>query len=67
MSKLLIQHFYFLLSGSAVHCCSFTEALIRLVLSAVVGLATVVILVDHFRSMKVEQKLREQTLLSVPQ
>ncbi|XP_058626742.1 uncharacterized protein LOC131537386 isoform X2 [Onychostoma macrolepis] len=53
--------------GSAVHCCSFTEALIRLVLSAVVGLTTVVILVDHFRSMKTEQKLREQILPSVHQ
>ncbi|KTF82298.1 hypothetical protein cypCar_00034305 [Cyprinus carpio] len=53
--------------GSAVHCCGFAEAVIRLVLSALVGVATVVILVDHFRSMKAEQKLREQTLLSVPQ
>uniref|UniRef100_A0A8C2IN94 Ig-like domain-containing protein n=1 Tax=Cyprinus carpio TaxID=7962 RepID=A0A8C2IN94_CYPCA len=64
---LLLQHFDVLLSGSAVHCCGFAEAVIRLVLSALVGVATVVILVDHFRCMKAEQKLREQTLLSVPQ
>nr|XP_055074160.1 SLAM family member 6-like isoform X4 [Misgurnus anguillicaudatus] len=33
-----------------VHCCGFTEAVIRLVISAIVGVATVVVLVHHFRS-----------------
>ncbi|ROL49277.1 hypothetical protein DPX16_4328 [Anabarilius grahami] len=50
----------------SVHCCSFTEAVIRLVLSALVGVAIVAVLVDHFRSMKVEQKMRKQTSPSVP-
>ncbi|KAK9967286.1 hypothetical protein ABG768_001693 [Culter alburnus] len=50
----------------SVHCCSFNEAVIRLVLSALVGVAIVAVLVDHFRSMKVEQKMRKQTSPSVP-
>ncbi|XP_056099698.1 uncharacterized protein LOC130078200 [Rhinichthys klamathensis goyatoka] len=45
----------------SVQCCSFTEAVIRLVLSVLVGVAAVAVLVDHFRSMKVEQKMRKQT------
>ncbi|XP_016336928.1 natural killer cell receptor 2B4-like [Sinocyclocheilus anshuiensis] len=49
---------------SAVHCCSFTEAVIRLVLSALVGVATVVILVDHFRSMKAESEGTDITISS---
>ncbi|XP_065100551.1 uncharacterized protein [Paramisgurnus dabryanus] len=32
------------------HCCGFTEAVIRLVISTLVGVATVVVLVHHFRS-----------------
>ncbi|XP_065100549.1 CD48 antigen-like isoform X2 [Paramisgurnus dabryanus] len=32
------------------HCCGFTEAVIRLAISALVGVATVVVLVHHFRS-----------------
>ncbi|XP_052446078.1 uncharacterized protein LOC127987726 [Carassius gibelio] len=41
-------------SGS-VHCCGSTEAVIRLVLSALVGVATVVILVYDIRSRRAEQ------------
>ncbi|XP_056304525.1 roundabout homolog 2-like [Danio aesculapii] len=48
------------------HCCGFTEAVIRLALSALVGVATIAVLVDHFRTMKAEQKMREDTSLSVP-
>ncbi|XP_026111934.1 uncharacterized protein LOC113090034 [Carassius auratus] len=35
---------------NSVHCCGFTEAVIRLVLSALVGVATVIILVYDIRS-----------------
>ncbi|KAI2650616.1 Natural killer cell receptor 2B4 [Labeo rohita] len=42
-------------------CCSFTEAVIRLVVSALVVLTTVAVLVDHFKSMKVEQKMNQQS------
>uniref|UniRef100_A0A8C1XJ02 Ig-like domain-containing protein n=1 Tax=Cyprinus carpio TaxID=7962 RepID=A0A8C1XJ02_CYPCA len=37
------------------HCCGSTEAVIRLVLSALVGVATVVILVYDIRSRRAEQ------------
>ncbi|XP_059424992.1 major histocompatibility complex class I-related gene protein-like [Carassius carassius] len=37
-------------STKAVHCCGFTEAVIRLVLSALVGVATVILLVYGIRS-----------------
>ncbi|XP_059424888.1 uncharacterized protein LOC132159401 [Carassius carassius] len=49
-------------SGS-VHCCGSTEAVIRLVLSALVGVATVVILVYDIRSRRAEQT-RAQIYLS---
>ncbi|XP_052446067.1 uncharacterized protein LOC127987718 [Carassius gibelio] len=41
-------------SGS-VHCCGSTEAVIRLVLSALVGVATVILLVYDIRSTRAEQ------------
>ncbi|XP_039547194.1 SLAM family member 9-like [Pimephales promelas] len=47
--------------SDSVQCCSFTEAVIRLVLSVLVGVATVAVLVDHFRSTKVELKIRKPT------
>ncbi|XP_058617435.1 CD48 antigen-like isoform X2 [Onychostoma macrolepis] len=46
--------------SSSVQCCSFTEAVFRLVVSALVIMAAVAVLVDHFRSIKVEQKMRKQ-------
>ncbi|XP_077082221.1 CD48 antigen-like [Siphateles boraxobius] len=48
-----------------VHCCGFTEAVIRLVISAVMGVATVAILVYDIRSRRAEQKRR--TSQSVPE
>ncbi|XP_077082127.1 uncharacterized protein LOC143735769 [Siphateles boraxobius] len=39
----------------SVHCCGPTEAVIRLVLSALVGVATVIILVYEFRSRRAKQ------------
>ncbi|KAK9967284.1 hypothetical protein ABG768_001691 [Culter alburnus] len=62
----LCQPCLVMLMHDSVHCCSFNEAVIRLVLSALVGVAIVAVLVDHFRSMKVEQKMRKQTSPSVP-
>ncbi|XP_059424765.1 SLAM family member 9-like [Carassius carassius] len=41
--------------SDSVHCCGSTEAVIRLVLSALVGVATVIILVYDIRSRRVEQ------------
>ncbi|XP_058616299.1 SLAM family member 5-like [Onychostoma macrolepis] len=41
--------------SDSVHCCGSTEAVIRLVLSALVGVATVVILVYDIRSRRAEQ------------
>ncbi|XP_067226369.1 hepatic and glial cell adhesion molecule-like [Chanodichthys erythropterus] len=40
----------------AVHCCGFTEAVIRLALSALVGVATVAVLVYDIRSRSLQQK-----------
>ncbi|XDV23025.1 hypothetical protein PO909_027755 [Leuciscus waleckii] len=39
----------------SVHCCGPTEAVIRLVLSALVGVATVIILVYEIRSRRAER------------
>ncbi|XP_051745475.1 hepatocyte cell adhesion molecule-like [Ctenopharyngodon idella] len=39
-----------------IHCCGFTEAVIRLALSALVGVATVVVLVYDIRSRSLQQK-----------
>ncbi|CAM4659585.1 unnamed protein product [Leuciscus chuanchicus] len=41
--------------ADSVHCCGPTEAVIRLVLSALVGVATVIILVYEIRSRRAEQ------------
>uniref|UniRef100_A0A673HN98 Uncharacterized protein n=1 Tax=Sinocyclocheilus rhinocerous TaxID=307959 RepID=A0A673HN98_9TELE len=41
-----------------IHCCRFTEAVIRLVISAVVGVATIAIMVYDIRSRRDEKKLR---------
>ncbi|XP_051767634.1 uncharacterized protein LOC127522087 [Ctenopharyngodon idella] len=41
--------------NDSVHCCGPTEAVIRLVLSALVGVATVIILVYDIRSRRAEQ------------
>ncbi|KAK7126653.1 hypothetical protein R3I94_017985 [Phoxinus phoxinus] len=41
-----------------VHCCGFSEAVIRLVISAVVGVATVAIVVYDITSRRAEQKRR---------
>ncbi|KAK9961583.1 hypothetical protein ABG768_009360, partial [Culter alburnus] len=38
----------------SVHCCGPTEAVIRLVLSALVGVATVILVVYHIRSRRAE-------------
>ncbi|XDV23455.1 hypothetical protein PO909_028029 [Leuciscus waleckii] len=48
-------------SSDCIHCCGFTEAVIRLALSAMVGVATVAVLVYEFRSRSLQQKKREQT------
>ncbi|XP_059399795.1 uncharacterized protein LOC132131720 [Carassius carassius] len=42
----------------SVHCCGFTEAVIRLVISAMVGVATVAVVVYDIRSRKEEKKPR---------
>ncbi|KAF4097324.1 hypothetical protein G5714_021332 [Onychostoma macrolepis] len=41
--------------SDSVHCCGSTEAVIRLVLSALVGVATVILLVYDIRSRRAEQ------------
>ncbi|XDV23021.1 hypothetical protein PO909_027754 [Leuciscus waleckii] len=41
--------------SDSVHCCGPTEAVIRLVLSALVGVATVIILVYEIRSRRAER------------
>ncbi|XP_016314650.1 uncharacterized protein LOC107667491 [Sinocyclocheilus anshuiensis] len=46
-----------------IHCCGSTEAVIRLALSALVGVATVAVLVYEFRS-SLQQKRKQRTLLS---
>ncbi len=50
----------FLLSQDHFHCCGVNEAVIRLALSALVGVAAVAVLVYDIRSRSVQQK-REQT------
>ncbi|XP_050958687.1 CD48 antigen-like [Labeo rohita] len=51
--------------ADSVQCCSFTEAVIRLVISAVVGVATVIIVVYDIRSRRAEHNWR--TSQSVPE
>uniref|UniRef100_A0A8C1XTM4 Immunoglobulin domain-containing protein n=1 Tax=Cyprinus carpio TaxID=7962 RepID=A0A8C1XTM4_CYPCA len=48
-------------SSDNIHCCSFTEAVIRLVLSALVGVATVAVLVYDIRSTRSELIRTEET------
>ncbi|KAG1928787.1 hypothetical protein F2P79_023443 [Pimephales promelas] len=49
-------------SGADFNCwCGFTEAVIRLALSALVGVAAVAVLVYEFRSRSLQQKKRAQT------
>ncbi|XP_059426014.1 uncharacterized protein LOC132160283 isoform X2 [Carassius carassius] len=45
--------------SESVHCCGFTEAVIRLVISALVGVATVAVLVYDIRPRKEEQQRRQ--------
>ncbi|XP_059403391.1 CD48 antigen-like [Carassius carassius] len=44
-----------------IHCCNPTEALIRLAVSALVGVAAVAVLVYDIRSRKAEQDTKDQT------
>ncbi|KAL1251545.1 hypothetical protein QQF64_019341 [Cirrhinus molitorella] len=48
--------------GDFVHCCGFNEAVIRLVISAVVGVATVAIVVYDIRSRRAERSCHNQSL-----
>uniref|UniRef100_A0A8C1MBI4 Immunoglobulin domain-containing protein n=1 Tax=Cyprinus carpio TaxID=7962 RepID=A0A8C1MBI4_CYPCA len=47
-------------AGHPIHCCGFTEAVIRLALSALVGVAAVAVLVYDIRSRSLQQKRNEQ-------
>uniref|UniRef100_A0A671TAY7 Ig-like domain-containing protein n=1 Tax=Sinocyclocheilus anshuiensis TaxID=1608454 RepID=A0A671TAY7_9TELE len=51
----ITQLFWCFYSSDSVHCCGSTEAVIRLVLSALVGVATVILLVYDIRSRRPEQ------------
>ncbi|XP_058616956.1 uncharacterized protein LOC131530610 [Onychostoma macrolepis] len=51
-------------ADDCVCCCGFTEAVIRLVLSALVGVAAVAVLVYDIRYISLQQKRREQTSAS---
>ncbi|KAL6466531.1 hypothetical protein MHYP_G00243350 [Metynnis hypsauchen] len=55
-TQLNITQFCPQVGHSRVHCCGPVERLVRLVLSAVVGLATVAILIHHFKSRTVLNK-----------
>ncbi|XP_016138150.1 transmembrane and immunoglobulin domain-containing protein 1-like [Sinocyclocheilus grahami] len=48
-----------------VHCCGFTEAVIRLVISAVVGVATVAIVFYDIRSRRAEAKSKHEDIDSI--
>ncbi|XDV23380.1 hypothetical protein PO909_027971 [Leuciscus waleckii] len=48
-------------SSGHIHCCGFTEAVIRLVVSALVGVATVAVLVYDIRSTRSELIREEET------
>ncbi|KAI7791539.1 SLAM family member precursor [Triplophysa rosa] len=48
-------------SAVVVHCCGFTEAVIRLVVSAVVGVATVAVLVYDIRSRRESPSTSDET------
>uniref|UniRef100_A0A8C1HR46 Uncharacterized protein n=1 Tax=Cyprinus carpio carpio TaxID=630221 RepID=A0A8C1HR46_CYPCA len=53
--------------SDCVHCCGSTEAVIRLVLSALVGVATVIVLVYDIRSRRAEPKGGSTQCQPVPQ
>uniref|UniRef100_A0A671S942 Ig-like domain-containing protein n=1 Tax=Sinocyclocheilus anshuiensis TaxID=1608454 RepID=A0A671S942_9TELE len=53
------------LPSDRVHCCGFTEAVIRLVISAVVGVATVAIVVYDIRSRRAEAKSKHEDIDSI--
>ncbi|KAL0161067.1 hypothetical protein M9458_044792, partial [Cirrhinus mrigala] len=44
-----------------IHCCGFTEAVIRLVVSALVGVAAIAVLVYDIRSTRSELNRTEET------
>ncbi|XP_016408625.1 uncharacterized protein LOC107740643 [Sinocyclocheilus rhinocerous] len=48
-------------SSDHIHCCGFTEAVIRLALSALVGVAAVAVLVYDIRSTRSELNMTEET------
>ncbi len=48
----LVSFFFLLFSEDHVHCCGFTEAVIRLVISALVGVVTVAVLVYDILSTR---------------
>ncbi len=52
--------FFFLISDH-IHCCGFTEAVIRLALSALVGVAAVAVLVYDIISTRSELNRTEET------
>uniref|UniRef100_A0A8C2IVC4 Ig-like domain-containing protein n=1 Tax=Cyprinus carpio TaxID=7962 RepID=A0A8C2IVC4_CYPCA len=52
----ITQLFWCFYSSDSVHCCGSTEAVIRLVLSALVGVATVIVLVYDIRSTRRQEK-----------
>uniref|UniRef100_A0A673HLP9 Ig-like domain-containing protein n=1 Tax=Sinocyclocheilus rhinocerous TaxID=307959 RepID=A0A673HLP9_9TELE len=53
------------LPSDRVHCCGFTEAVIRLVISAVVGVATVAIVFYDIRSRRAEAKSKHEDIDSI--
>ncbi|XDV23019.1 hypothetical protein PO909_027754, partial [Leuciscus waleckii] len=55
IDKRLSFYYFGLTVYDSVHCCGPTEAVIRLVLSALVGVATVIILVYEIRSRRAER------------
>uniref|UniRef100_A0A8C2AZG4 Immunoglobulin domain-containing protein n=1 Tax=Cyprinus carpio TaxID=7962 RepID=A0A8C2AZG4_CYPCA len=52
---------FILTVNQSLHCCGFTEAVIRLVLSALVGVAAVAVLIYDIRSRSLQQKKSLQT------
>jgi len=50
----MFSYFYL----DSVQCCGFTEAVIRLVISALVGVATVAVLIYDIRSNKMNEERR---------
>lgn len=56
--------FHSSLHSGPMQCFGFTEAVIRLVISALVGVATVAVLVEHFRSRRVQQEKHKRQLFN---